>query len=192
MVLRLFLFICVDGCLDKGVDLSKGGVKYNIGFVLIGIGLGVVLNLLVVIKKLVFEDKVIMLEELIKVLNNDWEGYEELRKFVLDVFKYGNDNDYVDLLVIEVFDFYYIEIRKYKDIFGFKFNSVFMGILNYVLIGKIVGVIFCGRKVIKFLIEGVFLFVGIDIISLLVVMKFVLKINYDVYIGGIFLNLRLN
>ncbi len=56
------------------------------------------------------------LEELTKALNNDWEGYEELRKLALDVPKYGNDNDYVDSLAIEVSDFYYTETRKYKDI----------------------------------------------------------------------------
>ncbi len=72
MVPRPFLSTCVDGCLDKGVDLSKGGAKYNIGPVLTGIGLGVVSNSLAAIKKLVFEDKVTTLEELTKALNNDW------------------------------------------------------------------------------------------------------------------------
>ncbi|WP_250695200.1 pyruvate formate lyase family protein, partial [Escherichia coli] len=52
MVPRPFLSTCVDGCLDKGVDLSKGGAKYNIGPVLTGIGLGVVSNSLAAIKKL--------------------------------------------------------------------------------------------------------------------------------------------
>ncbi len=93
------------------------------------------------------------LEELTKALNNDWEGYEELRKLALDVPKYGNDNDYVDSLAIEVSDFYYTETRKYKDIFGSKFNSAFMGISNYVPTGKIVGATPCGRKATKPLTE---------------------------------------
>ncbi|EQF90537.1 pyruvate formate lyase family protein, partial [Clostridioides difficile CD196] len=93
MVPRPFLSTCVDGCLDKGVDLSKGGAKYNIGPVLTGIGLGVVSNSLAAIKKLVFEDKVTTLEELTKALNNDWEGYEELRKLYVDGGRGGNGQD---------------------------------------------------------------------------------------------------
>ncbi|HCU2737974.1 TPA: formate C-acetyltransferase/glycerol dehydratase family glycyl radical enzyme [Clostridioides difficile] len=192
MVPRPFLSTCVDGCLDKGVDLSKGGAKYNIGPVLTGIGLGVVSNSLVAIKKLVFEDKVTTLEELTKALNNDWEGYEELRKLALDVPKYGNDNDYVDSLAIEVSDFYYTETRKYKDIFGSKFNSAFMGISNYVPTGKIVGATPCGRKATKPLTEGVSPFVGTDTTSPLAAMKSASKINHDVHTGGTLLNLRLN
>ncbi|WP_343089794.1 pyruvate formate lyase family protein, partial [Clostridioides difficile] len=192
MVPRPFLSTCVDGCLDKGVDLSKGGAKYNIGPVLTGIGLGVVSNSLAAIKKLVFEDKVTTLEELTKALNNDWEGYEELRKLALDVPKYGNDNDYVDSLAIEVSDFYYTETRKYKDIFGSKFNSAFMGISNYVPTGKIVGATPCGRKATKPLTEGVSPFVGTDTTSPLAAMKSASKINHDVHTGGTLLNLRLN
>ncbi|MFQ7119108.1 MAG: pyruvate formate lyase family protein, partial [Intestinibacter sp.] len=112
---------------------------YNVGPVLTGIGLGVVANCLAVIKKLVFEDKVTTLEELDKALNANWEGYEELRKLALNVPKYGNDNDYVDHIAVEVSNFYYHEVKKYKDIFGSPFTTAFMGISNYIPTGRIIG-----------------------------------------------------
>ncbi|RDY26996.1 formate C-acetyltransferase/glycerol dehydratase family glycyl radical enzyme [Romboutsia weinsteinii] len=192
IVPRPFLSICVDGCFEKGLDLSKGGAKYNIGPVLTGIGLGVVSNSLAAIKKLVFEEKIVSLKELSDALDNNWNGYEGIRKLAINAPKYGNDNNYVDELAIEISDFYYKEIRKYKDIFGSKFNSAFMGISNYVPTGKIIGATPCGRKSMKPLTEGVSPFAGTDTESPLAAMKSAAKINHDVHTGGTLLNLRFN
>ena len=46
----------------------------------------------------------------------DWVGYDDLRDTVLVVPKYGNDDDYVDSLAIEISDFIYRQTCKYKDI----------------------------------------------------------------------------
>jgi formate C-acetyltransferase len=192
MVPRPFLSCCVDGCMDKGKDLSRGGAKYNVGPVLTGIGLGVVSNGLAAIKKLVFEDKATTIGELNKALDADWEGYEELRKLALAVPKYGNDNDYVDSIAVEISDFYYREVRKYRDIFGSRFNNAFMGISNYVPTGKIVGALPCGRKARAPLTEGVSPFAGSDVTSPLAAMRSAAKVNHDVHTGGTLLNLRLS
>ncbi|NLV89475.1 MAG: formate C-acetyltransferase/glycerol dehydratase family glycyl radical enzyme, partial [Tissierellia bacterium] len=192
MVPRPFLSTVVDGCMEKGKDLSRGGAKYNVGPVLTGIGLGVVANGLAAIKKLVFEDKVTTMAELNKALESNWEGYEGLRELALKVPKYGNDNDYVDELAIEISDFFYRETRKYKDIFGSSFNTAFMGISNYVPTGKVIGALPCGRKARAPLTEGVSPFVGSDVTSPTAAMKSAAKVNHDVHTGGTLLNLRLN
>jgi len=192
MVPRPFLSTVVDGCMEKGKDLSRGGAKYNVGPVLTGIGLGVVANGLAAIKKLVFEDKVTTMAELNKALESNWEGYEGLRELALKVPKYGNDNDYVDELAIEISDFFYWETRKYKDIFGSSFNTAFMGISNYVPTGKVIGALPCGRKARAPLTEGVSPFVGSDVTSPTAAMKSAAKVNHDVHTGGTLLNLRLN
>jgi formate C-acetyltransferase len=192
MVPRPFLSSCVDGCMQKGKDLSKGGAVYNVGPVLTGIGLGVVANSLAVIKKLVFDDKVTTMEELDKAMNANWEGYDELRKKALAVPKYGNDERYVDDIAVLVSDFYYRETRSHKDIFGSNFNSAFMGISNYIPAGKIVGATPCGRKATMPLTEGVSPFAGSDITSPLAAMKSAAKVNHDVHTGGTLLNLRLS
>jgi formate C-acetyltransferase len=192
MVPRPFLSTVVDGCMEKGKDLSRGGAKYNVGPVLTGIGLGVVANGLAAVKKLVFEDKIATMEELNKALEADWVGYEELREKALNVPKYGNDNEYVDSLAIEISNYFYKETRKYEDIFGSKFNTAFMGISNYLPAGKIVGALPCGRKSTAPLTEGVSPFVGSDVTSPLAAMRSAAKLNHDVHTGGTLLNLRLN
>ncbi|MDY6854678.1 MAG: pyruvate formate lyase family protein [Thermodesulfobacteriota bacterium] len=53
------------------------------------------------IKKLVFDEKKYTMEELIEALKNNWEGKEEMRlDFVKNAPKWGNDDDYVDELMV--------------------------------------------------------------------------------------------
>ncbi|WML33606.1 formate C-acetyltransferase/glycerol dehydratase family glycyl radical enzyme [Clostridium sp. OS1-26] len=192
MVPRPFLSSCIEECMIKGKDLVDAGAKYNLGPVLTGIGLAVTSNSLAVIKKLVFEDKVTTMETLVKALDTNWEGYEELRRLALSVPKYGNDIDYVDDIAIKMANHYYKEGHKYKDINGNNFNTAFMGISNYLPTGKVVGATPCGRKSKEPLSEGVSPFAGSDTSTPLAAMRSAAKLNQDVHSGGTLLNLRLN
>lgn len=192
LVPRPFLSTCVDGCMDKGRDLSKGGARYNVGPVLTGIGLGVVANSLFAIKKLIFDNNELSLSELDQALQADWQGYESLQKKVRELAKYGNDMQEVDGIAVEISDFYYREIRNHKDIFGSPFNSAFMGISNYIPTGKVVGATPCGRNAGQPLTEGVSPFAGSDVNTPLAAMRSAAKINHDVHTGGTLLNLRLS
>ncbi|GAB1486624.1 hypothetical protein MASR2M79_16750 [Aminivibrio sp.] len=93
MVPRPFLSTCVDGCVEKGLDLSRGGAVYNVGPVLTGIGLGVVANGLAALDELVFKEKTTSLREIAGALDADWEGFDDLREKCLAAPKYGNDDD---------------------------------------------------------------------------------------------------
>lgn len=192
MVPRPFLSACVEDCLKEGKDLSHGGAHYNVGPVLTGIGLAVVANSLAVIKKLVFEENITTLEELNQAMEADWEGYEELRKKAQNVPKYGNDDNYVDGIAVEISNYYYRTTRSHKDIFGSPFNSAFMGISNYIPTGRVIGATPCGRKARQPLTEGVSPFAGTDVESPLAAMRSSAKVNHDVHTGGTLLNLRLN
>ena len=192
MVPRPFLSSCIESCLDKGVDLVDAGAKYNLGPVLTGIGLAVVANSLAVIKKLVFEDKLIEMKDIIEAMNANWEGFEELRNMAIEVPKYGNDDDYVDNIARDIANHYYKVGHSYKDINGKPFNTAFMGISNYLPTGKVIGATPCGRKSKEPLSEGVSPFVGSDKTTPLAAMKSAAKLNQDVHSGGTLLNLRLN
>lgn len=192
MVPRPFLSSCIEDCMTKGKDLVNSGAKYNLGPVLTGIGLAVTSNSLAVIKKLVFEDKVTDMETIIKALNANWEGYDELRQLALNVPKYGNDIAYVDDIAIKMANHYYDEGHSYLDIDGNNFNTAFMGISNYLPTGKVVGATPCGRKAKEPLSEGVSPFAGSDTSTPLAAMRSAAKLNQDVHSGGTLLNLRLN
>lgn len=192
MVPRPFLSSCIENCMESGKDLSQGGAKYNIGPVITGIGLAVVSNSLAAAKKLVFEDHICSMETLTKALQANWEGYEELRKKAQACPKYGNDDDYVDDIAIDVANHFYREIHQYKDIFGSPFLTAFMGISNYIPMGRVLGATPCGRKNGEPSSEGVSPYVGTDHSTPLAAMKSSAKVNQEVHSGGTLLNLRLN
>ena len=192
MVPRPFLSSCIEHCMESGKDLSQGGAKYNIGPVITGIGLAVTANSLAAVKKLVFEDKVCTMETLVNALRANWEGYEDLRQQAKDCPKYGNDQDEVDDLAVEIANHFYREIHQYKDIFGSPFLTAFMGISNYIPMGRVLGATPDGRKHGEPSSEGVSPFVGTDTSTPLAAMRSAAKLNQEVHSGGTLLNLRLN
>lgn len=192
MVPRPFLSSCIEQCMETGKDLSQGGAKYNVGPVITGIGLAVAANSLAAVKKLVFEDQECTLETLAEALKANWEGYEPLREKAQSCPKYGNDDDYVDDLAIELANHFYHEIHQYKDIFGSHFNTAFMGISNYIPMGRVLGATPCGRKNGEPSSEGVSPYVGTDTKTPLAAMRSTSKVNQEIHSGGTLLNLRLN
>ena len=189
---RPFMSTCNEYCLKNGADMVDGGAKYNIGPVFTGVGLSVTANSLAVIKKLVYEDKVTTLSEIIDALNANWEGYEELRQKAIACPKYGNDDDYVDLIARDLADFYRQEVVQYKDIYGAHFVTAFMGISNYLPTGKVLGATPEGRHAKDPINEGVSPMTGTDTSTCLAALRSAAKMKHDMHSGGTLLNLRLN
>lgn len=87
-----------QGCIEKGLPYLEGGPIYNVISPHIG-GLPDTVNSLYAIKKLVFEEKKVSFKEFMSILQNNWEGEEVLRQYVLNTYQYyGNDNDEVDMI----------------------------------------------------------------------------------------------
>ena len=189
---RPFMSVCNEYCLKNGADLVDGGAKYNIGPVFTGVGLSVTANSLAVIKKLVYEDKVTTLSELIDAINANWEGYESLWQKALACPKYGNDNDYVDVIARNLADFYRQEVVAYKDIYGAHFVTAFMGISNYLPTGKVLGATPDGRHAKDPINEGVSPVTGTDTSTCLAALRSAAKMKHDMHSGGTLLNLRLD
>ncbi len=105
-----------EDCIARGKHLKEGGAVYDfISDLQVGIAnLG---DSLAAIKKTVYEDKSITREELWNALLTDFAGErgEEIRKLLLAVPKFGNDDDSVDSLVVEGYDSYIDELKKYKN-----------------------------------------------------------------------------
>ncbi len=95
----------MDSCIEQGLDVSQGGAKYNTsGCVCAGIANAV--DSLMVIKQLVFEERICSIDELKIALAANWKGYEELRLTAIKrVPKWGNNNEQVDKLALKITDF---------------------------------------------------------------------------------------
>ena len=192
IVPRPYMSLLVDGCLDKGKDLSRGGAKYCLALVLTGIGLADTANALAALRKLVFEEHRYTLADFVQALQADWQGHEEMRSAVLACPKYGNDDDYVDAIASEISDFYHEQIVSYTDIFGAHFNSAFMGISNYIPAGSVIGATPEGRLAGTPLTEGVSPHAGTDINSPTAALRSSAKINHDIHTGGTLVNVKLS
>ena len=189
---RPYMSACNEYCMKNGRDLVDGGAKYNIGPVFTGVGLSVTANSLAVIRKLVFEDGIATLPEIIDAIDHNWEGYEDLRQRALSCPKYGNDDDYVDAIARDLADFFYDEVTSYKDIYGNHFVTAFMGISNYLPTGKVLGATPDGRHAKDPINEGVSPYTGTDRSTCLAALRSAAKMKHDIHSGGTLLNLRLN
>jgi len=135
----------MDGCMEKGMDATEGGAKYNrIG--LTACGTANVGDSLMVIKKLCFDDKSVSLKELYDALQNNWEGYEQLRQTVInDVPHYGNDNDEVDELASSALGLFADIMAKGQGARG-KFSGGTFTMTAHMYMGAMLGATPDGRK----------------------------------------------
>ncbi|MBE6885051.1 MAG: hypothetical protein E7487_10640 [Ruminococcaceae bacterium] len=88
-----------EDCIGRAASYYEGGAIYNVRSPHIG-GAPDTVNSLYAIKKMVFEDKIVTLEELLACLRSNWENREALRLIAKNRYTYyGNDNDEVDELM---------------------------------------------------------------------------------------------
>ncbi|MBN2308171.1 MAG: hypothetical protein JXR94_04325 [Candidatus Hydrogenedentes bacterium] len=100
------LSLLVDDCIESARGYNDMGAHYSVFAPHAG-GLANVANSLLVIRRLVFEEKYLTLAELVDVLRADWQGHEHLRQLVLNRFdSYGNDCDEPDAMMARVFNDY--------------------------------------------------------------------------------------
>jgi len=94
--------VLMDGCLEKGRDLSCG-LKYN-NFGIHGAASSSAADALAAVQKLVFIDKSVQPKELLNAMNANFEGYEDLQDSLLhEAPKTGNDPE-ADALLVTLFD----------------------------------------------------------------------------------------
>lgn len=114
--------LLTDDCIGRGLAANAGGALINVGpgCAFTG-GWGTVADSLAAIKKLVYEEKKISMADLVKAIDTNFEGYENIQQMLMnDAPKYGNDIDYVDELAREIFQFAADEVRKCTGVFGNK------------------------------------------------------------------------
>lgn len=107
----------VDDCIGRGKTLKEGGAIYD--FISgLQVGIANMADSLAAIKKLVFEEKKLTCAELWDALMEDFQSErgKAIQKMLLDEApKYGNDDDYVDQLVVDAYNKYIDEIEKYPN-----------------------------------------------------------------------------
>ncbi len=133
-------------CLDSGKDLTWGGSAPYVTDAISVIGGANACDSLAVIKKLVFEDKKITMDRLLEATKNDFEGEEELLKLIDSVPKYGNDDDYADSIMVDIYDHFEKEMRRFKGYNNNRYTVQSYTAGGYLILGENVGALPDGRK----------------------------------------------
>jgi formate C-acetyltransferase len=96
-----FLSIYVDGCMEKGMDISDNAAKYNYSGCH-GAGIANAADALAAVKKTIYDDRSIDKQTLLEALDKNYEGYEKVRNMLAACPKMGNNDDYADDIAIEI------------------------------------------------------------------------------------------
>jgi len=112
----IFCSSLIDDCIERAKTAKEGGAVYDIVSGL-QVGLSNAANSFAALKKVVYEDKTLTLEEVINAIETDFSGLkgEKIRTLLENAPKYGNDIDYVDSIASDIYDTYINEISKYKN-----------------------------------------------------------------------------
>ena len=105
-----------DDCIERGLNMKEGGAVYD--FISdLQVGIANLADSLAAMKQIVFEQKKVTPAELWDALQSNFEGPRggEIREMLLSAPKYGNDDDYVDLLVRDAYNVYIDEMKKYHN-----------------------------------------------------------------------------
>ena len=112
----VLLSALTDDCIERGLNLKEGGAVYD--FISdLQVGIANLADSLAAMRQVVFEQGLVTPAELWDALESDFAGErgEEIRRLLAAAPKYGNDDDYVDLLVRDAYDVYIDELGKYHN-----------------------------------------------------------------------------
>lgn len=179
-----------EGCMESGKDVSAGGAMYNFGPGVVWSGLATYTDSMAAIKKLVYDDRKYTLEQLNAALKADFEGYDQIRADCLGAPKYGNDEDYADMIAADLVYFTEAEHRKYKTLYSVLSHGT-LSISNNTPFGKLLGASANGRKAWMPLSDGISPSQGADIKGPTAIIKSVSKMTNDSMNIGMVHNFKL-
>jgi formate C-acetyltransferase len=135
----------IEDCIEKGVCREEGGAHYNFNTGGTEVGSSDAADSLAAIKKLVFDEKRITMSQLCDALDNNFEGYEDIRKMCLEAPKFGNDDDYVDEQKAWVIHQWASEFMKLTNLRGGHGCPGGSSMTAFISEGKAVGALPSGR-----------------------------------------------
>ncbi len=135
----------ISPCIERGKGIFEGGAKYNnIGIFSGGISNGA--DSLAAIKKAIYDEKFTTKEELLTALKNNFEGFEDLRKLLLNCPKMGSNDDYVDSLADDILKTFSQNFNGRENSRGGVYRSGTGTATGYINYAKNVGATADGRK----------------------------------------------
>jgi formate C-acetyltransferase len=179
-----------EGCMESGRDVSAGGAMYNFGPGVVWSGLATHADSMAAIKKLVYDEKKYTLAELNEALKAEFKGYDQVKADCLAAPKYGNDDDYADIIVNDLVNFTEREHRKFKTLYSVLSHGT-LSISNNTPFGQLLGASANGRDAWMPLSDGISPTQGADFKGPTAIIKSVSKMPTDSMNIGMVHNFKL-
>jgi formate C-acetyltransferase len=182
-----FLSLLVDDCILKGKDYNSGGPKYNTTYIM-GVGPATCTDSLSAIKYHIFDRKTITMDDLLESLAHNFEGRERLRSLLWNKTpKFGNDDDYADAVLVDVFNAFFNDIDGRKNTKGGYYQVNYLSTTCHVYFGSMTGATPDGRRAWEPLSDGISPAQGADRNGPTAVVKSAAKMDHA-RTGGTLLN----
>ena len=173
-----FMTSLLDDCIEKGIDSYEGGCRYSDSAYVISCGMVNVANSLAAIKKNVFDEKTLTIKEIRNALKDNFKGHEKLRKMLLDAPKYGNDLDYVDNILADLYINWSEVSQSTNNWVGKPWQPSTLSVTTQVLHGKACGATPDGRTAGEYVGDGaISAFPGTDACGPTSLIKSATKVN---------------
>ena len=186
-----FLSIITSDCISKGKDYNAGGARYNTSYIQ-GVGIGTISDSLIAIKYQVFDKNNITMSELMNTTKDNFEGHEDILNLVKNKTpKYGNDDDYADTVMKQIFDAFYNEVNGRKNGRGGFYRIDMLPTTCHIYFGAVMGATPNGRKAYAPVSEGISPEKGADTNGPTAVIKSASKMDH-LRTGGTLLNQKFN
>ncbi|ACB86039.1 trans-4-hydroxy-L-proline dehydratase [Natranaerobius thermophilus] len=184
-----FLSVIIDDCIKKAKDYNSGGARYNTRYIQ-GVGIGTITDSLSAIKHHIFEKQNYTWNELLTALQNNFEGFKQMRGFLKNKTpRYGNDDDSADDLMKEVFQRFYDAVNGRKTMTGGTYRINMLPTTCHVYFGSVIGATPEGRLRGTPLSEGISPVQSADQEGPTAALKSAAKMDH-IKTGGTLLNLK--
>jgi len=186
-----YLSSLVKGCLENGRDKTRGGAIYNLGMNFRSVGLADVADSLAAVKRLVFEEKLVSMEQLLQALEINFEGNEGLRQLLMNrPPHYGNDEEFADNIARKILWVLTDEFKQHKSYLGGEYQPGFGSVSSHWPFGQVLGAFPNGRKAGMPLADGIGPVHKQDQSGPTVLLKSVGKMDHVNLSGGSILNVK--
>jgi formate C-acetyltransferase len=186
-----FMSLVMSDCIARGIDYHAGGARYNPTYIQ-GVGIATLTDSLAAVKRHVFEEKNVTMQELLAALQTDFESHETLRHRLLrETPKYGNDEEYADRIAEDVFNCYYDLLNGRPNTKGGKYRVNLLPTTVHIYFGQVTGALPNGRKAGAPLSDGISPSQGADVKGPTAIVKSAACIDHA-RTGGTLLNMKFN
>jgi pyruvate formate-lyase/glycerol dehydratase family glycyl radical enzyme len=184
-----FLSVITDDCIARGKDYNAGGARYNNTFIQ-AVGIGTITDSLSALEDLVFDQGDLSLSRFVAILDDDFDGREELRqRLVNKTHKYGNDDDYADALMTRTFRMLFEAIDGRPNTKGGAYRLEMLPTTCHVYFGEVCLAAPDGRGAGLPVSEGISPVQGADRHGPTAVLKSAAKMDH-IKTGGTLLNMK--